>query len=52
MGVNLGRLGFLTEIPVSEALATLDRFLADGGPPRQPALAGRGPDRQRDRSTA
>jgi len=32
MGVNLGRLGFLTEIPVSEALATLDRFLADGGP--------------------
>ncbi|MBP7707906.1 MAG: NAD(+)/NADH kinase [Candidatus Aminicenantes bacterium] len=32
MGVNLGRLGFLTEIPVSEALSTLDRFLADGGP--------------------
>jgi NAD+ kinase len=32
MGINLGRLGFLTEIPVSEALATLDRFLADGGP--------------------
>ncbi len=31
MGVNLGRLGFLTEIPVSEALSTLDRFLADGG---------------------
>lgn len=30
MGVNLGRLGFLTEIPVSEAVATLDRFLADG----------------------
>jgi NAD+ kinase len=29
MGVNLGRLGFLTEIPVSEAVATLDRFLAD-----------------------
>jgi NAD+ kinase len=28
MGVNLGRLGFLTEIPVSEAVATLDRFLA------------------------
>lgn len=28
MGVNLGRLGFLTEIPVSEALATLDRFLS------------------------
>ncbi|MCK7490262.1 MAG: NAD(+)/NADH kinase [Anaerotruncus sp.] len=33
MGVNLGRLGFLTEIPVSEAVPTLDRFLAgDGGP--------------------
>ncbi|MCU0244672.1 MAG: NAD(+)/NADH kinase [Acidobacteria bacterium] len=32
MGINLGRLGFLTEIPVSEALSTLDRFLADGGP--------------------
>jgi NAD+ kinase len=30
MGVNLGRLGFLTEIPVSEAVPTLDRFLADG----------------------
>jgi len=28
MGVNLGRLGFLTEIPVSEAVQTLDRFLA------------------------
>jgi NAD+ kinase len=28
MGVNLGRLGFLTEIPVSEAVSTLDRFLA------------------------
>ena len=28
MGVNLGRLGFLTEIPVSEATITLDRFLA------------------------
>jgi len=28
MGINLGRLGFLTEIPVSEAVATLDRFLA------------------------
>jgi NAD+ kinase len=28
MGVNLGRLGFLTEIPVSEAVPTLDRFLA------------------------
>jgi len=27
MGVNLGRLGFLTEIPVSEAVTTLDRFL-------------------------
>jgi NAD+ kinase len=27
MGVNLGRLGFLTEIPVSEATLTLDRFL-------------------------
>ncbi len=31
MGVNLGRLGFLTEIPVSEATLTLDRFL--GGDP-------------------
>jgi NAD+ kinase len=30
MGVNLGRLGFLTEIPVSEAVPTLDRFLGDG----------------------
>src|SRR4030066_293146 len=28
MGVNLGRLGFLTEIPVREATLTLDRFLA------------------------
>ncbi|MCX6573681.1 MAG: NAD(+)/NADH kinase [Candidatus Aminicenantes bacterium] len=28
MGVNLGRLGFLTEIPVSEAVPILDRFLA------------------------
>jgi NAD+ kinase len=28
MGVNLGRLGFLTEIPVSEATLTLDRFLS------------------------
>jgi NAD+ kinase len=28
MGVNLGRLGFLTEIPVTEATLTLDRFLA------------------------
>lgn len=28
MGVNLGRLGFLTEIPVTEVAATLDRFLA------------------------
>ena len=27
MGVNLGRLGFLTEIPVTEAVATLDKFL-------------------------
>jgi NAD+ kinase len=27
MGVNLGRLGFLTEIPVSEATLTLDSFL-------------------------
>jgi len=27
MGVNVGRLGFLTEIPVSEAVTTLDRFL-------------------------
>ncbi|HSA95450.1 MAG TPA: NAD(+)/NADH kinase, partial [Acidobacteriota bacterium] len=30
MGVNLGRLGFLTEIPVSEAVLTLDKFLAGG----------------------
>jgi NAD+ kinase len=28
MGVNLGRLGFLTEIPVSEAVPTLEKFLA------------------------
>ncbi|MBE3110918.1 MAG: NAD(+)/NADH kinase [Acidobacteria bacterium] len=28
MGVNLGRLGFLTEIPVSEAMLTLDDLLA------------------------
>lgn len=28
MGVNLGRLGFLTEIPVSEVVPTLDKFLA------------------------
>jgi len=28
MGVNLGRLGFLTEIPVGEATLTLDKFLA------------------------
>jgi NAD+ kinase len=28
MGVNLGRLGFLTEIPVGEAALTLDSFLA------------------------
>jgi NAD+ kinase len=27
MGVNLGRMGFLTEIPVSEATLTLERFL-------------------------
>jgi NAD+ kinase len=27
MGVNLGRLGFLTEIPVSEVFMTLDAFL-------------------------
>jgi len=27
MGVNLGRLGFLTEIPVSEIFLTLDAFL-------------------------
>jgi NAD+ kinase len=31
MGVNLGRLGFLTEIPVSEVEATLDRFLDGNG---------------------
>jgi NAD+ kinase len=28
MGVNLGRLGFLTEIPVGEATLTIDSFLA------------------------
>jgi NAD+ kinase len=28
MGINLGRLGFLTEIPVSEAFLALDAFLA------------------------
>jgi NAD+ kinase len=28
MGVNLGQLGFLTEITVSEAVPTLDKFLA------------------------
>jgi NAD+ kinase len=28
MGVNLGRLGFLTEIPVNEATLTLESFLA------------------------
>jgi len=28
MGINLGRLGFLTEIPVSEAVPTLEKFLA------------------------
>jgi NAD+ kinase len=31
MGVNLGRLGFLTEIPVKEATLTLDRFLDGDG---------------------
>jgi NAD+ kinase len=31
MGVNLGRLGFLTEIPINEATLTLDRFLAGNG---------------------
>jgi NAD+ kinase len=31
MGINLGRLGFLTEIPVSEALPTLEAFLAGDG---------------------
>ena len=30
MGVNLGRLGFLTEIPTSEMFVTLETFLADG----------------------
>jgi NAD+ kinase len=30
MGINLGRLGFLTEIPVNEAVETLEAFLADG----------------------
>jgi NAD+ kinase len=30
MGVNLGRLGFLTEIPTSEMFLTLEAFLADG----------------------
>ncbi|HYA49163.1 MAG TPA: NAD(+)/NADH kinase [Burkholderiales bacterium] len=28
MGINLGRLGFLTEIPVAEAFLALDAFLA------------------------
>jgi len=28
LGVNLGRLGFLTEIPVGEAVPTLERYLA------------------------
>ena len=28
LGVNLGRLGFLTEIPVREAVPTLDRYLS------------------------
>jgi NAD+ kinase len=31
MGVNLGRLGFLTEIPVSEIFPTLDAFLGGEG---------------------
>lgn len=31
MGVNLGRLGFLTEIPVTEAVPTLDKFLGGDG---------------------
>jgi NAD+ kinase len=31
MGVNMGRLGFLTEIPVVEMILTLDAFL-EGGP--------------------
>jgi NAD+ kinase len=31
MGVNLGRLGFLTEITVTEAVAALDRFLDGDG---------------------
>jgi NAD+ kinase len=31
MGVNLGRLGFLTEIPVTEAIPTLDKFLNGNG---------------------
>lgn len=30
MGVNLGRLGFLTEIPVNEAVETLEAILKDG----------------------
>ena len=28
MGINLGRLGFLTEIPIAEAFLALDAFLA------------------------
>lgn len=30
IGINLGRLGFLTEIPVAEALPVMDAFLNDG----------------------
>lgn len=30
MGINLGRLGFLTEIPIDESVETLESFLKDG----------------------
>ena len=44
MGINLGRLGFLTEIPVSEAVQTLDRFLGWRCVSHQLPRTPRGPD--------